>query len=268
MAQREIKVINWKQYLCCNKCWEFKEATTDNRPKNKRWQLWLWTWCKKCMSEYAKNNKEKYRWYYYNNRDKKLLYIRKYKEEHKEEISEKRKQHYQENKELFAERNKKRYERSKDIILQKQKEYYKNNKEKRKEYARQYRANNKDHIKQHYAENREQRAENRKSNEHYKEYMRKYELEHKQEILDRKKKKREEMWYWAMHIKTPRLIKKLWIRPKACPICWEERRIEAHHPDNNIWYEIVFCCTQCHQRIHNWWIECPKPINLLEQKKI
>ena len=265
MKTREIKEINWKLYLCCNHCWEFKEATPDNRQKNKRWILWFSTRCKKCMSEYAKNNKEKYRSYYYNNREKKLEYIKRYTEEHKEEIIKKRKQYYQDNKEEFAKKNKERYENNREMVLEQQKEYYTKNKEHIQEYKRNYRIKNIDKIKQHYAENREQRAENRKSNEHYKEYMRKYELEHKQEILDRKKKKRDEMWYWAMHIKTPRLIKKLWIRPKVCPICWEERRIEAHHPDNNVWYEIVFCCTQCHQRIHNWWIECPKPINLLGQ---
>lgn len=268
MKQERLVIVNWVNYLKCNNCWEIKEANSDNRPKNKRWQLGFWTWCKSCMSEYAKSNKEKYRWYYYNNRDKKLLYIKKYNEEHKEEISEQRKKHYQENKEIFAERNKNRYEKNKDIILQNQKEYYKNNKEKRKEYAKQYRANNKDYIKQHYVENREQRAENRKTNEHYKEYMKKYEQENKDKILERKKNKRIEMWYWAMHLKTARTIKKLWIRPKVCPICWEEKRVEAHHPNNDIWYDIVRACNQCHQRIHNWWIECPKPINLLEQEKI
>lgn len=265
MIQREIKAINWKRYLCCNKCWEFKEATTDNRPKNKRWQLWLWTWCKKCMSEYAKNNKEKYRWYYYNNRDKKLWYIRKYNEEHKKEISEKRKQHYQENKELFAERNKKRYESNKDIMLQNQKEYYKNNKEKRKEYAKQYRANNKDYIKQHYIENRENYSKNRKTNEHYKEYMKRYEQEHKDNILERKRNKRNAMWYWAIHLKTARAIKKLWIRPKVCPICWEETRVEAHHSNYEKRNEIIFACNKCHQRIHNGWIECPKDIIDIQQ---
>ena len=90
--------------------------------------------------------------------------------------------------------------------------------------------------------------------------MRKYELEHKQEILDRKKKKREKMWYWAIHLKTARAIKKLWIRPKTCPICWEETRVEAHHPNYEKRNEIIFACNKCHQRIHNWWIECPKNI--------
>lgn len=159
--------------------------------------------------------------------------------------------------------------RCKECITKVQKEYHIKNREKENKRNAEWKKNNQDKIKLYREKNKEKikelNSEYHKNSEHYKEYQRKYELEHKQKILDRKKKKREEMWYWAMHIKTPRLIKKLWIRPKVCPICWEEKRIEAHHPDNNVWYEIVFCCTQCHQRIHNWWIECPKPINLLEQ---
>lgn len=265
MVQREIKVINWKQYLCCNKCWEFKEATTDNRPKNKRWQLGFWTWCKCCMSEYAKNNKEIYHKYYWEHKEHCAERSKKYRELHKEELREKRKSFYEGNKEVFAERNKKRYEKNKDTILQNQKEYYKRTRGDRLETSRKYRENNADKIKEWKIKNREKRAENRKTNEHYKEYMKKYEQENKDKILERKKNKRIEMWYWAMHLKTARTIKKLWIRPKVCPICWEEKRVEAHHPNNDIWYEIVRACNQCHQRIHNWWIECPKPINLLEQ---
>ena len=68
------------------------------------------------------------------------------------------------------------------------------------------------------------------------------------------------MWYWAIHLKTARAIKKLWIRPKTCPICWEETRVEAHHPNYEKRNEIIFACNKCHQRIHNWWIECPKNI--------
>lgn len=67
----------------------------------------------------------------------------------------------------------------------------------------------------------------------------------------------------ANHIKADRKIKKLWVRPKACPICWYEWRIIAHHPDINIWNEVVFCCQICHDKIHKNKIKCPSPLDLL-----
>lgn len=158
----------------------------------------------------------------------------------------------------------------KECVCKYQREYHIKNKEVQNKRSTEWKKNNPDKVNTYKEKNKERikdwNSEYHKKSEHYKEYMKDYEMKNKDKIRDRKKKKRWEMWYWAMHIKTPRLIKKLWIRPKVCPICWEERRVEAHHPDNNIWYEIVFCCTQCHQRIHNWRMECPKPINLLEIK--
>lgn len=65
-----------------------------------------------------------------------------------------------------------------------------------------------------------------------------------------------EMWYWFIHAKVSRLIKKLWIRPKECPICWYiSDKIIAHHPDYNKPYEVVFCCNSCHKLIHLWELE-------------
>ena len=65
------------------------------------------------------------------------------------------------------------------------------------------------------------------------------------------------------HERCSRLIDRLWIRPLVCPICWYEWRIVAHHPNINIWNEVVFCCQPCHDKIHKNKIECPKPINIL-----
>ena len=69
------------------------------------------------------------------------------------------------------------------------------------------------------------------------------------------------------HSKTDKKIRQLWVRPKVCPICWYEWRIVAHHPDINIWNEIVFCCQICHDKIHRWRIECPKPFILDKSRK-
>ena len=159
--------------------------------------------------------------------------------------------------------------RCKECISKKQKEYYFINSDKKKEQANKYRLENIDKIKEYREKTkehiREHWAEYRKNSEVFKEYQREYYKNNRDKIQLHKKIRRKEAWYWAIHLKTARTIKKLWIRPKVCPICWEEKRVEAHHPNNDIWYEIVRACNQCHQRIHNWWIECPKPINLLEQ---
>lgn len=80
----------------------------------------------------------------------------------------------------------------------------------------------------------------------------------------RNKIRNEENRNWDLsHGRADFKIKQLWIRPKTCPICWYEWRIVAHHPDINIWSEIVFCCQICHDKIHRNKIECPKPLDLL-----
>ena len=106
---------------------------------------------------------------------------------------------------------------------------------------------------------------NIKNRERILEKKRIYNKEHYQELLEKYKERKKRMWYWPLHKKTTYTITKLWIRPKVCPICWWDRyKIEAHHPSNDIWNEIVFCCQSCHCDIHNWVIECPKPIDLLK----
>jgi hypothetical protein len=33
-----------------------------------------------------------------------------------------------------------------------------------------------------------------------------------------------------------------------------------------MWSVVVFCCKFCHKNIHEWNIECPRPINLLDME--
>ena len=141
------------------------------------------------------------------------------------------------------------YKKNREQIKWKSIEYNNNNKEK----IRDYRERTKEHIREHW-------AEYRKNSSKFKEYQKKYSEEHREEINLRKKNKRNEMGYWALHTKTARAIAKLWIRPSICPICWEKTNVEAHHPNYNKRNEIIRACNKCHQRIHNWWLECPKDI--------
>lgn len=145
------------------------------------------------------------------------------------------------------------YTMNKDKRLTKWQEYKKNNKESVLKYHKEYLRNN-----------REELSQKRKENDRLKSYRKQREIDNK----DRRTAWKKEHNRWllnSIHIKTSRYIKDNNIeRPTICPICWIEWKIEAHHPDNNKRNEIVFCCNQCHQRIHHWWFECPKPIDLLQ----
>lgn len=79
------------------------------------------------------------------------------------------------------------------------------------------------------------------------------------------------MWFsrWAFHDRAIHFVRRNWLRPSKCSICWREWKTEMHHPSYECyekWSEVIFCCKLCHRNIHLWRIECPKPINLLECK--
>lgn len=75
-------------------------------------------------------------------------------------------------------------------------------------------------------------------------------------IFENAKKMRKEKWYWKVHSKTNNAIKRLWIRPKQCSVCWcHNERIEAHHWDYSKWNEITFACSICHSKLDMWKIK-------------
>lgn len=146
--------------------------------------------------------------------------------------------------------------------------------EKCKECEKKYREEHRDRITEYLRnyyhsnieENQKKHAEYREKN---RERIREREREHYREIFEEVKEKRREERFWEKRWdikarqKSKRLIRKLWIRPDKCGICWwSEFRIEAHHPDYSKWNEIVFCCKSCHLLIHSWKIKCPKTIDL------
>ena len=131
------------------------------------------------------------------------------------------------------------YVKNKQKILKQQKKYYNDN----KEYI--INRNLKYYHDTNYLETR--RSNYKNIVRHYNQKWEQFHKEHKQ-----------------YYNKTGNLIRKLWIRPKVCPICWSNKRIISHHPDYNKWYEIIFCCDKCHRNIHTWHLECPPIINLLD----
>ena len=119
--------------------------------------------------------------------------------------------------------------------------YYLSHKDKTHEYNIKYNREHRDEIRDKRRENREQENIKRKKK--------------MKEISVKQTKHAKDMGYWWIHDKTCRVIKKLWIRPKECPICNYKWLVISHHPDYNKWNEIVFCCNSCHKLIHNWEID-------------
>ena len=175
----EIIEKNWKKFLKCKECWEFKELNLDNWYKHSQWFMWVLWRCKECIKRWRGTEHE-------------LAMAR------------------------IRDRNR----------------YYSDD-GKRKLWQKKW----------------------------YKEYIKRDYVSKKR--YDYNKKRNKEMWYKNIHLRTYRLIKKLWIRPHICPICNQQKKVVAHHPDYTKENEIVFCCDECHFKIHSWKIECPTPLTLL-----
>ena len=87
--------------------------------------------------------------------------------------------------------------------------------------------------------------------------------ERKAYLFKHASERRKRKWYWHIHLKAQRRIRKLWLRPELCPICGRWWRIIAHHPDYDRRYEVVFCCQICHDKIHKGIITEYNIVNLL-----
>ena len=111
--------------------------------------------------------------------DEKKEKMKKYQEEHKEEIKQKTKIYREKNKEKIVEKGKNYYEENKEEIKEKTKEYQEKNKEKIAEKKKIYREENKEEVarkkKKFYDENKEQILEKKKE----------YYNERKEEIIEK-----------------------------------------------------------------------------------
>lgn len=73
--------------------------------------------------------------------------------------------------------------------------------------------------------------------------------------------RRKRKWYAHIHTKVCRKMKE-YGRPDQCSICKNKidginiLRIVFHHPDYMQPYQWVFCCEQCHSKIHLNKIDC------------
>lgn len=127
-----------------------------------------------------------------------------------------------------------------------------------------------------------------KNKEHYVELSKERKRKNHSKVLERERnrakknpekiKERRERWkdkrnttYWfnttKINRKANHLIQKNNLRPEVCSLCWWKWSVEFHHPsyeNEDMWNVWVFCCKQCHEKIHSWEIECPGSINLLD----
>lgn len=131
----------------------------------------------------------------------------------------------------------------KEIVKDSARRYRQQHKTETHEYNIRYNREHRDEIRE------KRRANQKKENIIRKEYFDK----HRYEINMKRNERVRRKWYWAIHQKTSYLIRKLWIRPKECSICWyNSNKIVAHHPDYNKIYDVIFCCNSCHKLIHSW----------------
>lgn len=158
----------WKTYLQCKECWEFKEINSENRYSHKEGYLWVLWRCRSCILKWRSSEREHI------------------------------------------------MSRKRDM------DRYHNNPKRKEDLYRQ----SKDRIKKH-----------------------------------------EESWtkWRALHNRADRLISYLRIRPIECPICWKQWRIVAPHPLLENRWEVVFCCSICHSKIHSWEISNYKIIDLKKE---
>jgi hypothetical protein len=103
---------------------------------------------------------------------------RKYREEHKKEVVEYKKRHYQQNKNKILEKNKEYREEHREEVVKQKKKYHEEHREEIAEYQKKYRDGHKEEIAEYRKENRDSILEQCK----------KYRIENKEEIAKHKKK--------------------------------------------------------------------------------
>jgi len=95
------------------------------------------------------------------------------------------------------------------------------------------------------------------------EYHRNYSKTNKWKAVHKNSRDMKKHW---IRQKTQKFIRENNLRPLVCPICWKEKLIQAHHIDYDKRNEIVFCCNNCHSKIHSWIIKEYNIIDLLQHK--
>ena len=191
----------------CNKCKTVKplvEFSKDNKSKDGYQSK-----CKSCNKKYHEDNRltilEKKRNRYQQNKDKILSSQKKYYQENKDKISDRNKKYRESNKEKIKERKRKYYQNNKEKITKRNKKWNEDNREKVLQYSKERYYTNKDII----LENQKKYKESNK--EKIKETKRKYYHNNKEKINSYKrewsKKRRDKNDVYKYHRNISSLIR-------------------------------------------------------------
>ena len=122
----------------------------------------------------------------------------------------------------------------------------------RNEYQRQYRKDNIDKVrKSNRLSKRRERAI--KGNDFFRKRERSWyqnNKEHKREyVANRRQDDKKKIWAQNKLNKAVKSGKVA--RPKICPICNEEKKIDGHHYDYNKPLDVIWACRSCHMKEHS-----------------
>lgn len=126
----------------CTKCRKLLVAYSGNFRKTKKGKYGFIGRCKECDKQYREEHKEeiseKNKIYYEENKEEILDRNKEYYENHKKEISEQHKNYREKNKDILKEKRIEYYNENKKTIRKKQKQYYEENKEQIAKFQKQY----------------------------------------------------------------------------------------------------------------------------------
>lgn len=145
----------------CTKCGKLLVANEMNFHKDKAGKYGLKAICKECQrrkdkqyrEEHRKEIKEKKKQWYLDNKDKHKQYCEQYYENNKNEILEKHKQWREDKKEQIADKRKQYRQNNKNKIAEYNKQYREQHKEEIAEYQKQWRQDNSEYFKQWFKDN-------------------------------------------------------------------------------------------------------------------
>lgn len=115
----------WKKFKQCNKCWEFKECTTEFFKPQKKYLFWLHSFCRVCMNkdfvDRRKRNIDVYKAIEKRHREKHFLERSEYCKRWRNKNPSYGKQWSHINEDKVRWYAKKQYEKNKEVILAKNK---------------------------------------------------------------------------------------------------------------------------------------------------